>query len=349
MLFSKAIASERPPHCDSLDALLLVLERLGTSLEKLDASHQGRLQPTRNQVKVVAEQLSSMMLDDQQSAGDRLAAARTLSRLEPYRTQALEHLATALSPNVPPELQSLALRTLSQSADSSVPTKLAQAWKTLTPALRVQAIDVWTSRSTSLSDLLDRIEKGEIMPGSLDLTQRNFLARYPDAKLAARAQSLLAQSEQSSKRQAVLDSYRPALSLDADAKRGLQVYQRACANCHRRGTSGIEVGPNLATVVSHSKEKLLRNIVDPNIDIQPGYQAYTCLLDTGEVLSGLLTEETSISLSIKAAGGAVRTVTRSEIEKLQNLNVSLMPEGMETSISVQEMADLLSYLVGAVE
>ncbi len=96
---------------------------------------------------------------------------------------------------------------------------------------------------------------------------------------------------------------------------------------------------------SHTKEKLLRNILDPNADIQPGYQAYTCLLDSGEILSGLLAGETSVSLSIKAAGGEVRTITRAEIEKLQNLNISFMPEGLEANITPQDMSDLLQYLL----
>lgn len=350
LMFDKAIAADRLPNCDSLDALLLVLERLGTNLDKLATSDQGQvLAAVRVRVQAVADQLRATMLDDSQGIESRLAAARTLSRLEKYRSAAIEQLAAALSPTVPPEVQQRALQTLGQSSDASVPGQLAKAWNALTPALRTQALDVWTARAASTADLLERIEKGEIKPASLDLTQRTLLMRYPDAKLAERAKAILGQVDSTSQRQAVLDKYQGALNLTANAEQGVQVYKRACANCHRRGQSGIEVGPNLATVVSHSKEKLLRNILDPNVDIQPGYQAYTCLLDSGEILSGLLAGETSISLSIKAAGGEVRTVTRAEIEKLQNLNLSFMPEGLEGSITPQEMADLLAYLVSPIE
>lgn len=346
LLFDKATTAAAPPDCDSLDGLLLVLERLGTSLEQLNHLDTGRsFQATLERVHAVAQQLDAIMRAQDRSIADRVAAARTLSRLADHRSAAIEQLSAALSASVPPELQARALQALGQSADGTIPDQLANAWKTLTPALRAQAIDVWTVRAAWTADLLDRLEKGEIPAGSLDLTQRNLLIRYPDNKLASRAQAIFGQAEQSSKRQAVLDQYTAGLSLASESTRGEAVYKRACANCHRRGNHGIEVGPNLATVVSHSKEKLLRNIVDPNADIQPGYQAYTCLLDSGEILSGLLAEETSISLSIKATGGAMRTVTRTEIEKLQNLNVSLMPEGMETSITIQEMADLLAYLV----
>ena len=350
LMFDKAISIDMPPNCESLDGLLLVLERLGTSLEKLESIDQAKLLTAqRVRVLAMAEQLAAIMGDTNRPIADRMAAARTLSRLEKYRASAIEQLASALSPNVDPEVQQRALQALGQSADASVPVQLAKAWSTLTPALRAQALDVWTARAASTADLLERMEKGEIKPGSLDLTQRTFLMRYPNAKLAERAKAIFGQIDGTSKRQTVLDQYQAALSLAAKPERGQQVYKRACANCHRRGNSGNEVGPNLATVINHPKEKLLRNILDPNADIQPGYQAYTCLLDSGEILSGLLAGETSISLSIKAAGGELRTITRAEIEKLQNLNVSFMPEGLEANITQQEMADLLAYLVGPIE
>ncbi len=350
LMFEKAMTRDQLPHCDSLDSLLLVLERLGSNLEKLKAlDSQGSLEDVRKRVNATAEQLYTTMRDENRPLADRVAAARTLSRLDKYRAEAIAELASALTPSTPLPLQQRVLQLLGQSNDSSIPQRLSSAWSTLTPALRAQALDVWTSRSAWTNELLDRIEKGEIQPASLDLTQRNLLARYPDAALAKRAQMLLGQDEPSSKRQKVLELYQAALTLPAAPDRGLQVYKRACANCHRRGSSGVEVGPNLATVVNHSKEKLLRNILDPNADIQPGYQAYTCLLESGEILSGLLAGETSVSLSIKASGGEVRTVTRSEIEQLKNLNMSFMPEGLETSISVQEMAELLAYLVSPIE
>jgi putative heme-binding domain-containing protein len=100
----------------------------------------------------------------------------------------------------------------------------------------------------------------------------------------------------------------------------------------------------LASVISHTPEKLLTNILDPNADIQPGYQAYTCLLSSGEVLSGLLTVETANSVTITQTSGSVQTVARSEIDELQTLNTSLTPEGIETTTQPQELADLLAFL-----
>ena len=89
---------------------------------------------------------------------------------------------------------------------------------------------------------------------------------------------------------------------------------------------------------------MLANILNPNADIQPGYHAYVCLLDSGEVISGLLAGETANSVTIKQANGQTRTVSRLEIEQLRNSNTSFMPEGLETTLSEQDVADLLKFL-----
>jgi putative heme-binding domain-containing protein len=97
-------------------------------------------------------------------------------------------------------------------------------------------------------------------------------------------------------------------------------------------------------VVNHAPEKLLVSILDPNLDIQPGYQATTCMLVSGEILTGLLISETGSSVTIKQANGLVRSVTRGEIEQLMTSNKSLMPEGLEENLSLQDLADLIGFL-----
>ena len=169
------------------------------------------------------------------------------------------------------------------------------------------------------------------------------MIRYPNGSIAERSKLLLQDARMSSRKQ-IVDRYRGALERKGDIASGNLVYLRACASCHRRETAGYEVGPNLATVVNHASEKLLINVLDPNADIQPGYQAYNVLLESDEVLSGLLTGETANSITIKQANGATRTISRLEIEKLRNSNLSFMPEGMEAVLSQKDVADLIAFL-----
>jgi putative heme-binding domain-containing protein len=44
--------------------------------------------------------------------------------------------------------------------------------------------------------------------------------------------------------------------------------------------------------------------------------------------------------------GVKRQVNQTDIKSMKQLNISLMPEGLYQSMSVQEMADLVGYLEG---
>jgi len=97
-------------------------------------------------------------------------------------------------------------------------------------------------------------------------------------------------------------------------------------------------------VVEHPPEKLLVNILDPNADVQPGFNAYNCGLANGEELYGLISAETATSVVFKFADGTSRTINRKEINTLRSSNLSLMPEGLEQGLSKQDIADLIAYV-----
>ena len=97
-------------------------------------------------------------------------------------------------------------------------------------------------------------------------------------------------------------------------------------------------------MAEHPAEKILVNILDPNLDIQPGYHAYNCTLKNGEVLFGLLASENAASITLKLPDATTRALLRSDIAKLQSINRSLMPEGLEAALTSQDVADLIALL-----
>jgi len=141
-----------------------------------------------------------------------------------------------------------------------------------------------------------------------------------------------------------VDAYRGVLSMKGDAAKGHDVYLRNCAICHRRGSDGKDIGPDLASVVEHPPEKLLASILDPNADIQPGFNGYTCTLKSGEQIYGLVASETANSVTMKLPDASSKTVLRNQIASLQSQNLSLMPEGLEAAVTKEEMANLIEFL-----
>ena len=200
------------------------------------------------------------------------------------------------------------------------------------------------SRRDWAARLLGAVETGAIRAAEIDPALKTQLQKHPDKALRKTAIRVLGDSA-GSNRAGVVTTYQPALSREGDAANGLIVYQKACIACHRRGPLGqSDLGPDLVTVADHPPEKLLTNILDPNRDIQPGYHAYHCELKTGEQLFGLIAGENATGFTLKQIDGSGRTVRRADVVSLKSAGVSLMPDGLEATISEKEMADLIAYL-----
>jgi len=343
-MLDDALTGSAAEQMERLGEFLIGLERVGASLGQLAASDSGATVKTK--VNLVHARLKAAMEtveDADQSEGLRLSAAKLLSRSPEHRSFAATALGRWLQPQFDVETQSLAIACLAQTAGDSVPAILGDAWPRLSPQLRAAALTAWLTRSAWTLDLLQRIEQREIQASDLDSVQQAQLRNHPDSNIARQAHELFTRNA-SSTAKAIVEKYRGSLDLAGDPEKGQVIFLKICASCHRRGDAGHPVGPDLATVIHHSPEKLLTNILDPNADIQPGYQVYNCLLESGEVLSGILTGETANSLTIASANGTIRIVGRDEIQELKNLNISLMPEGLHENLSDQDMADLLALL-----
>ena len=278
---------------------------------------------------------------DEEPVAARIAAARAVSRSSPHRSRAVAVLAGALSATLPAEGQQEIVRAMATTGDDAVPGTLATFWPESSPALRPVVLDAWLSREAWCRDLLRRIEAKEVGVASLDATTRTRLLKHRSPQIAGLAVEVLGAT---SPRAEVVDRYRSVLAMAGDAGRGLAVYRRVCVNCHRHGDEGKAIGPDIRTFAAHTPEKLLTNILDPSVDIQPGYQAFVCSLDSGEQFYGIVTGETAASISFKGGDATERTILRNTIESLRATNVSLMPEGLETTIKPDDMADLLAFL-----
>ena len=64
----------------------------------------------------------------------------------------------------------------------------------------------------------------------------------------------------------------------------------------------------------------------------------------GETIFGLIQSETLNSLFIRLLDGTTRAVKRREITSLQGTGKSIMPDGLEAGLSIQNFADLLGFL-----
>jgi putative heme-binding domain-containing protein len=343
-VFADKAGVHSPGQIRAFAAFLDVLASRKTTLNGLaDAGSDDVLSKQLQRAERLFATAREIAQGEQHPAGERIAAAGLLGRIPAHRNDALALLSGWLAPRNAPEVQHLALRAMAITGDANVAERVTHAWPAFGPKARQSALDVLLSREAWAFDLLQRIQSGEISAGALDAARRSRLLRHSSQRVRQLAGAVL-EGDGALTRRAVVESYRPALALAGDALRGGAVYARLCLQCHARAGQGSDLGPDMISVADHSAEKLLVNILDPNTDIQPGYQAYTCILTDGDELYGLIAAETANSITIRLADGSARTVLRENIVSLHSSYLSLMPEGLEAGLTHQELADLIEFV-----
>lgn len=193
--------------------------------------------------------------------------------------------------------------------------------------------------------LLARMREGTL-PAELRFTAATALAAAPDAAIRAAAATLLPLPTT-----ADAEPLPPLQDLarmpgDAARGRGLFATRATCGNCHVVRGDGKDVGPNLSGIGAKlSAEALLVAILDPSAGISHNYETFLATTDDGRALTGLLVSRTDAEIILKDAAGVVHALPADQVEELQKSPVSLMPAGLEKTMTAQDLADLVAYLV----
>lgn len=342
-IFTSTGSRYTPEQLTSFARLHVQLAQSGSTLGKLRTGSAGdALAQLLTKATAVTAQARGTAADTNAPALERIAATVLLSRDPSSRAEALPLLTAWLDPKHPADAQAAAIRALAIIATPEVTAAFTKAWPTMSPATKQLALTAWMSREPWAFDLVQRIERKELSASAVDTTQRARLIKHDSKRIASLAAKVF--DTASSARSKVVESYLPALTLKGDPAKGQQTYTLICAACHKRGAQGRELGPDLLSIVEHPPEKILGNILDPSADIQPGFNPYTCTLNTGEQIYGLLASESANSVVMKLIDGTQKTVLRNQIKTLQSQPLSLMPEGLEAAINHQIMADLIAFL-----
>jgi putative heme-binding domain-containing protein len=133
-----------------------------------------------------------------------------------------------------------------------------------------------------------------------------------------------------------------------DARLGRAVFhsqKAACASCHRVGSDGGDVGPDLTRVGSvRASVDILEAIAFPSASIVQGYQSYTVVTADGRLVTGILKEKSQTTIRLREQSGAWHTILIDDVETMERLPTSMMPEGLSNVLTRAQLRDLLSYL-----
>jgi len=119
-----------------------------------------------------------------------------------------------------------------------------------------------------------------------------------------------------------------------------------CIKCHQVNGEGIDFGPSLSEIGTKlGKDALYQSILDPSAGISFGFEAWQIELKSGDEAFGLLVSDTTDEIAVKSQGGIVTRYKKSEIAKREQQKLSIMPAGLQLTMSTEDLVDLVEYLL----
>ena len=275
-------------------------------------------------------------------------AGRALVRLLKLETPAertariAAGVATAADIQRPAEERLAAIAELAADEDEAVTAGLVAAFPSATPQVRDAILAALFARRERLPVVVAAVEAGSIPAAALSAVQRQTLLDHPEP--AVREQAARQFAKVTAGLEKALARYTQALAGPRDRQRGGALYKQHCGSCHRAHGVGVAVGPELSGEAKQPEETLLKSILAPSSQITAGYATYTVLTNDGQVFTGLLGADTASSVTLKQQEGKTQTVLRKEIDEIKASPASLMPESLTTTLSPQDVADILAWL-----
>jgi putative heme-binding domain-containing protein len=121
--------------------------------------------------------------------------------------------------------------------------------------------------------------------------------------------------------------------------------QAACSKCHKIGGEGGSIGADLSNLIFRDYASVLKDITEPSAAINPDHIAYNVQLTDGEVESGVLLKNNREEVVLGQVTGKDLTIPKDKVASMKASAISLMPEGLLKSLSVQEQKDLMTFLL----
>ena len=129
---------------------------------------------------------------------------------------------------------------------------------------------------------------------------------------------------------------------------GRPIFDKQCANCHRFGDIGTDVGPDLTTIASRFKKKdVLESILWPSKIISDQYQSEMFELEDKTIVTGVIVRETPAAVLVRTSDNPEKPVVvqKARITTRAASMVSLMPENLLDGYTQEDIANLLAFVL----
>ena len=239
-----------------------------------------------------------------------------------------------------------AVRALGATGDAAVGPLLVGAFEGLPALVQPAAFDLLISRPEWTNTFLDAAEAQKVKISILGPASIFRLRTHPDKEIARRSNAMLDKLRKpATNKDALIAQLTPLVTKPGNAEHGKELFTQVCGVCHKFGEIGKEVGPVLTGIGAHGPEELLVSIVDPNRQIDAGYELFNVETKDGQLQSGILAQENDARIVLRSPAGDVE-IPKANVKSSVNTHRSLMPEGFE-GLGADALRDILTFICGA--
>jgi putative membrane-bound dehydrogenase-like protein len=298
----------------------------------------------QNKPEAVAKALAVLASDKADNA-ERLQYVQISGEIK--QPQCVPALLGILERSRDDNLRLAALTALQPYNDAAIGTTVLRLYGGFSDDSRSAAQTLLASRKAWALLLLEAVDAGKIDRATISADVVRKLTVHRDERIARLVSKHWGNVEGSTTAEMQKQIERLTGVLHAGAGspyRGKKLFKETCAKCHRLFTEGGQVGPDLTTFKRDDIANMLVQIVNPSAEIREGYETLLVTTKDGRVLTGFLVDKDNQVLVLRGADGQSVTVRQSDIEETQPQRKSLMPEGLLTNLSDQQVRDLFAYL-----
>ncbi|MBX7125965.1 MAG: c-type cytochrome [Cyclobacteriaceae bacterium] len=203
----------------------------------------------------------------------------------------------------------------------------------------------WVARSVAQDpiggQMLMALVADNKLPAGLRETVQSVIFKNPDATVRIQATNYFNQPTDKSTL-----SIRRISQIHGNGSTGKILFENNCQSCHRVGTTGNTVGPDLSNIAAKfDKAQLLDAIINPSGAVVFGYEAWLLTTESGESLYGFIVADGQ-TVTIKDLTGKTTSVAANKIVKREKQSGSPMPAAGALHLTEQQLADLVAFLGG---